>query len=86
MFERYAAGESLDDIAARVNEKGALTTRGNPWKRTSVKCILQNEVYVGDVRFQKRPSRNVITKEIDPIQANRYIKDHHEGIVSRSLF
>ena len=63
-----------------------MTTRGNPWKRTSVKCILQNEVYVGDVQFRKRPARNVITKEIDPVQARRYIKNHHEGIVSRALW
>ena len=86
MFERYAAGESLEKIAEKVNEKGALTTRGNPWRKSSVKCILQNEVYVGDVQFQKRPARNVITKEIDPVQARRYIKDHHEGIVSRGLW
>ncbi len=41
---------------------------------------------MGDVQFQKRPSRNIITGEIYPIQARRYLENHHEGIVGRELW
>jgi hypothetical protein len=50
----------------------------------AVRRILTNEVYAGDVRFQKTPARNIITGMKEAVQAERYIRDHHEGIVSRS--
>ena len=43
-------------------------------------------MYKGDLRFQKSPSRDVITREIDEIQVDMYVTDHHEAIVSRVLW
>lgn len=45
-----------------------------------------NEKYVGDVRFGKVPRRNVITGKLDEYQIDKYLENHHEGIVSRELW
>lgn len=45
-----------------------------------------NPVYVGDVEFGKKPSRNVITGELDEIQCHRYVEGHHAGIVDRETW
>ena len=86
IFSLYLQGEGFTEIARHLNERGVFNRKGKPWRGESIKRILQNEVYVGDVRFQKNPSRNVITKEVDEFQISKYVKDHHEGIVSRNIW
>ena len=86
MFEMFADGSKAGEIAEEVNGHGAVTTKGNPFTAHSVKKILKNEVYVGDVHIGKWPSRDVITGEIDEVQASRYVKNHHEGIIDRSTW
>ena len=48
--------------------------------------ILRNEKYVGDVKFGKVPRRNVLTGKLDEYQIDKYLENHHEGIVSRELW
>lgn len=86
IFKEFLKGERFVDIARKLNSMGLKTTRGNEWSGCAVRSILKNEVYVGDVQFQKTPARDVITGEIDEIQAKRYIKNHHKGIISRSVW
>ena len=86
MFEMFAEGSKAGEIADEVNGHGAVTTKGNPFTAHSVKKILKNEVYVGDVHIGKWPSRDVITRELDEIQCDRYVENHHEGIVSRETW
>ena len=83
IFDDYLSGMSCEEIAGKLNGMGVKNSRGREWSRGSIRGILHNEVYVGDVRFQKTPARDVITGEIDEIQATRYISDHHKGIVDR---
>ena len=91
IFKRYAEGAGTQVIADELKALGVLTTRNHPFTRDSVRSILSNEVYVGDVRFLKTESRDVITNEIDePIDVEDnlklYIENHHEGIVDRELW
>lgn len=86
MFDWYLEGLTFTEIAGELNKLGVPTLRGNQWSCSSVRCILQNEVYVGDVIFRKHPSRNVITREIDKDWKPKYVKDHHQGIVSRETW
>ena len=86
IFESYAEGTPLSQIADALNKQGVKTRKGNPWSGSSIRSIVTNEVYVGDVRIQKRPSRNVITGKPDDIQVSRYLENHHEGIISRRLW
>ena len=86
IFNDYLKGMRFADIARKLNNMGVKNSRGREWKGSSVSSILKNEVYVGDVRFQKTPARDVITGEIDEIQACRYIRNHHKGIIRRSVW
>ena len=47
---------------------------------------MKNEVYKGDVHICKSISRNVITGEPDKEQYSKYVKGHHEAIVSEELW
>ena len=86
IFKAYISGEKLEAIAEKLNHEGVLTTRQNRWTREAIQRLLRNEVYVGDIRFQKRPSRDVVTGRIDKDQIDKYITDHHEAIIERSIW
>ena len=73
----------MKEITDQLNEQGLQTTKGLPWKWYSVRQILNSEIYIGDLRFQRKPSGHVITGDFDKEQIDRYITDHHEGIVDR---
>lgn len=47
IFEQYAAGAASSSIVAHLNEQGLCTSRGNPFNKSSVVRIIQNEVYRG---------------------------------------
>ena len=86
IYEDFVAGKTYSEIANELNAIGVTTILGKPFSAQSIKKILKNEVYKGDLRFQKSPSRDVITRELDEIQVDMYVTDHHEAIVSRDLW
>ena len=86
IYEQYVEGKSQKAIADELRQNGVLTTRGNPFTVAAVRGILTNEVYVGDVRFQKTPSVDVITGKPDEEQVDSYLENHHTAIVSRELW
>ncbi len=52
IFEMYAADNSYDTILVAL--KGKSTKRGNPFAKTSIKSILQNERYIGVYTWNKK--------------------------------
>ena len=86
MFERYAEGRSLSEIEKELKTLGVTDERGEPIKRPRIRAILKNEIYVGDKEFGKVPQRNVITGKPDEVQVKKYVRDHHEAIVSRKTW
>ena len=86
IYNSFLAGESMTAIAEALNFLGIHNVWGNSWQRDTIRYILSNEVYVGDLRIQKNPSRNVITKMLDEVQISKYITDHHEGIIDRTVW
>ena len=57
IFTRVAAGEPFVDIFNSLNDRGILTSYGQPWKRTSLNKIITNERYrgvylYGDIRIE----------------------------------
>ncbi len=86
MYELYAEGWKPTRIANELNRLGVKTVTGKAFARDSVSRVLTNEVYVGDIHIGKTKSRDIITGELDEIQVENYIKDHHEGIVNRELW
>lgn len=51
VFERYAAGDGMRQIAADLNAAGYRTTRGNPIENRTVEYMLNNPVYIGMIRW-----------------------------------
>lgn len=51
IYYRFLGGEGYLTIAKRLNERGILTHRGNPFENRTVAYILQNPVYKGWLRW-----------------------------------
>ena len=84
MYKEFADGVTVEDIARGL--EGVENSRGKPITASQVRSILKNEVYKGDVHICKSISRNVITGEPDKEQYSKYVKSHHEAIVSEALW
>ncbi len=80
------AGKSCQETAEFLNRSGKKTVRGNAFTARAIRNIIKNEVYKGDLRFQKQPSLNLITGLPDETQITHYITGHHEPIVSPSIW
>ena len=90
IFNRYTSGIGCFVLARELTEKGYKTKIGNTtWSDSSVRGIIKNEKYVGDILMGK-------TFTLDPISKRRldnfgeeekyYIKNNHEPIISREQF
>lgn len=90
IFERYVEGIGSSTIAKELKAKGIKSPKGNDnWNESTIRGILKNEKYIGDVLMGK-------TFTIDPISHKRlsnlgeaekhYIKEYHEPIISKELF
>lgn len=89
IFESYAAGLSMKEISNKLCDLGIKTFHGNDrFDVGSLSYILSNEIYVGDRLIQKQASKDIFTKKAIPTQDYKsiYIKNHHEGIISREVW
>lgn len=89
MFQMYIDGVTLRDIADRMNNAGIHTTLGNDFKEASVRQLIFNEVYAGDIRRQKCYVEDPITKRKVPNQGELpqyYMTDCHEAIIDRETY
>lgn len=89
IFKRYIEGAGCYVIAKELTRLGAKTKKGNTrWHESTIRGIIKNEKYVGDVMSGK-------TFTIDPISKKRlqnlgekekyYVKDNHHGIIPLNL-
>lgn len=89
IYETFLKGEHPAEIADRLNSLGFTTVLGNPWSTTSVKNILRNEKYCGNVIMQKTITIDYLThktKKNEGEQDQYFIEDHHVGIVSHEVW
>ena len=90
IYERYKNGASLRNLKDWLEENQIKTVLGeSKWTTTSIKGILTNEKYCGDVLLQKTFCTDVISKKIVKNigqMTQYYMPDHHEGIVSKEQF
>lgn len=85
IFDRYIQGAGSTVIARELNELGKKPIKGNKFQESSIRGIIRNEKYKGDVLMGK-------TFTVDAISHKRvknygeedmyYIENHHEPIVS----
>ena len=90
LYKRYESGASLRNLQDWLEEKQIKTVLGeSKWTTTSIKGILTNEKYCGDVLLQKTFRTDVISKKVIKNvgqMAQYYMPDHHEAIVSREQY
>ena len=90
IFERYVAGDSLRMITYRLNNAGILNPSGEPeWKSATIRSILMNEKYCGDVLGQKTFKEGVIGGKVQKNTGQLpqvLIQNNHSAIISRELF
>ena len=89
MFQMYIDGVPLRGIAESMNSAGIRTTLGNDFQEASVRQLIFNEVYAGDIRRQKCYMADPITKtkvkncgELPQY----YMADCHEAIIDRETY
>ena len=96
IYMRIAAGDTLEDIAARLTELGIPTggrrkdkTVNTTWSVSRISSLVRNERYCGDVLARKTytPDFKTHRSRKNRGQKNKYYQSgHHEAIVDRSLW
>jgi len=87
IFAQVLAGVPLTRIAREMNDKGLRTLRGNTWQTGTLRDMIANERYVGDVLFQKKYTDSQFNRHVNRGEVNQYmLTDHHEPIVSREEY
>ena len=77
------------EIAEKLNALEIRTIKNNPWTGESVKNILRNEKYCGDVLMQKTYTVDCLThktKKNEGEVEQYFIPDHHPAIVEREIW
>ena len=89
IYKSFIQGVHPSLIAIRLNGLGLKTVFGNNWSSGSVKNILRNEKYCGDVLMQKTITIDYLShaSKVNEGEAEQYyIPDHHDPIVSREIW
>ena len=89
IFEEYAKGKTMEQVAELLFRHGAKTMRGGDFFNTStLSGMLKNEIYKGDRLIQKQAPRDMLTKKPDETidYDSYYVEEHHEAIVSPELW
>ncbi len=87
IYKEYLNGKGAYLIAKGLNEDRIPTKRtGEEWLESTVKVILQNPIYVGDLLLQKTYTTEVIPfeRKLNKGEMPQYfIENNHEAIISR---
>jgi len=89
IFQDYLSGMGKLSICNKLNEMQIPTKYGKEWTAESVKRILQNEKYCGDLLLQKSFRENHLTKkkiENHGEYPQYYVEEAHEAIIDRDTF
>lgn len=89
IFDLHLAGYGLQKIANTLNEEGMYSIFGNEWHPTTVRKVLTNEKYCGDLLLQKVYRENYLTKRKchNTGELPQYfVEDDHPAVVTRQIF
>ena len=68
IFTEAQKGQSLNKIAAMLNEQGISTRRGNTWSAGAIQAILHNRFYIGELMHQGKAVKGAHEPIISKIQ------------------
>lgn len=89
IFNSYLSGMGKLAIANMLNERHISTKFDNEWTAESVRRILTNEKYCGELMLQKFYSENHLTKRkmINKGEVKKFhVKEAHPPIIEKSIF
>lgn len=89
VFDLYLSGCGVQKIANTLNERGVRTEKIPFWHLDTIRGILRNEKYMGDLLLQKSLSESHLTKRKVKNEGQLpqyYITENHEPILSREIF
>jgi DNA invertase Pin-like site-specific DNA recombinase len=90
IYEMCLNGYSICKIAKILTDEGIEPPgKGKKWYDVTVKSILHNERYIGDLLCQKTVVPNYLTKEIvrnDNHEAQFYLEDSHIPIIDKDTY
>ena len=90
IFNQYLNGMGISKLAKHLTEKGYKNGRGVVvWYADTVKDILRNEKYAGDLMLQKTVTVDYLSHKTianDGHATKYYIKDNHDAIIDRETF
>lgn len=89
IFNSYLAGDTMTEIAEKLNAKGIRNRLNNKFGPGDIYRILTNEKYCGDLVLQKTVVVDFLEHKAvknDGIVDKVQITDHHEPIISRENF
>jgi len=89
IFNDFLSGMGKNAIANKLLAMGIPTKGGGLWTAWSVRRILKNEKYCGDILLQKSYRENHITKRKMPNHGELpqyYVEEAHEPIISKETF
>lgn len=87
IFEQSLKGLTPNEIAKYLNAEGIKTRKGNEWSDATIRGMIRNRIYTGDLVLQKTYTDDKFKKHINRGEREQiFIADHHEGIVSLEQF
>ena len=89
IYELFVKGVSMTRIAKMLNESELKTVKQNQWCVASIRYILRNEKYCGDVLMQKTVCVDLFTHRSVPndgIVPQYKVENYHEPIISKEIW
>lgn len=90
IYDNFLSGDSLVGIARKLEQSESPTPDGKKkWHSSTVRSILSNEKYAGDVIINKTYIEDCISKKTKINNGERtkyYIENHHAAIIDKVTF
>ena len=89
MFRMLLRGDSIYSITNKLNKDGRRTVRGKRFNVNTVRRILGNELYIGNLLLQKTYRISCLDKKVKKNKGDRtqyYFTKHHPAIIDEKTF
>ena len=89
IYQAFLDGKSGSEIARELSADGITTREGCRWSTTSIRYILRNANYTGNLLLQKYYVENPLTHKVrkNNGECNRYwVENTHEALVDKETF
>ncbi|WP_366927771.1 recombinase family protein [Fundicoccus ignavus] len=87
IFNSVLKGTGTERIARQLNEEKIPTKRNGNWTGSTIRGIVRNEKYTGDVLLQKTFTNEHFNRKVNQGELDQYlIENHHEAIITHADF